>query len=218
MKRACVVAISIMFASACDKEGNLGEGGNGANLESGEEEGGEEEGEGGEAEAEGGEAEAEGGEAEAEGGEEEEGGEAESVSASAGESDTEGDEDGTTGGYEESSSGEESGGTPALCDPLLQDCLFAETCVFEDDVFQCVPDISEKGGAGGDACDAVNDCDVGLFCASGDDVACPAGQDTCCTYFCEVGAVGVCDEACVPWFEEGEAPPGYDDVGYCDAV
>jgi hypothetical protein len=215
MKRAYVVAISMMFAGACEKEGNLGEGGNNANLESGEEEGGEEEGGGGEAEA---EAEG-GGEEEEGGGEEEEGGEAESVSASACSSETEGDEDGTTGGYEESSGGEESGGTPSLCDPLLQDCPDGEACVFEDDVFQCLPDISEKGGAGGDACDAVNDCDIGLFCASGDDVACPAGQDTCCTYFCEVGAVGsVCDDACVPWFAEGEAPPGYEDVGYCEAV
>jgi hypothetical protein len=216
MKRACVLAISISAGvfGGCDKDGDLGDTGGSSSA-------GDDGGEAGGDEAEGGEAEAEGGEAEGEGSASDPG-----VSSSAS-----GDDGTTTGDAGETgdedaqnpdvggSVGESTGsGDPAYCDPLLQDCADGDTCVPLDGAFECAADESGATGSWGDPCDFLNACDPGLFCADGSDVACPAGLDTCCTWFCDVDApAGICGGSeCVAFFPEGEAPPGYEAVGYCN--
>ena len=48
---------------------------------------------------------------------------------------------------------------------------------------------------------------------------CPAGSTGCCQAVCDLseampaGCTG--SETCEPWFEEGNVPPGYEDVGVC---
>ncbi|MBC8070012.1 MAG: ribulose phosphate epimerase [Deltaproteobacteria bacterium] len=110
------------------------------------------------------------------------------------------------------------------CDPLLQDCMEAVSCLpaAGSDQFTCIVDASGEEGAAGDACEFVNACDPGLFC--GDATAVPdcAGASGCCTEFCDLadpGGAAQCSlgggQECVPWFEEGNAPPGLEDVGAC---
>ena len=108
------------------------------------------------------------------------------------------------------------------CDPLLQDCLEGNACYPSSDTFVCGPDASLEMGVYGDGCEFVNVCDPGLFCANPELVPdCTAGG--CCSPYCDVsdpdasaacpGAAG--GQECVPWFEEGQAPPGFENVGAC---
>lgn len=94
------------------------------------------------------------------------------------------------------------------CDPLQQDCEQGDGCYPDPqgDVFVCRTDASGEFGGPGDTCDSHNDCDPGLLCA-----------DTC-TFFCVFqGPMAACPPplACVAWFQPGQAPPGYENVGAC---
>jgi hypothetical protein len=109
------------------------------------------------------------------------------------------------------------------CDPLLQDCAEGQACYPIDDAFACAPDVSGEEGLYGDACQFLNVCDPGLFCANAEVVPDCAGAQGCCSPFCDLsdpdagancpGAAGGQD--CVAWYEEGEAPPGFENVGAC---
>jgi len=109
------------------------------------------------------------------------------------------------------------------CDPLLQDCQEGEGCYVTNDTFSCVPDAGGEMGAFGEGCEFLNVCDPGLFCANPDGVPDCAGSIGCCSSFCDTsdpeagancpGAAGGQD--CVSFYEEGQAPPGYEDVGVC---
>ncbi|HWB80595.1 MAG TPA: ribulose phosphate epimerase [Nannocystaceae bacterium] len=109
------------------------------------------------------------------------------------------------------------------CDPLLQDCTEGNACYPVDDAFVCGPDASGEMGLFGDACEFINVCDPGLFCANADIVPNCAGASGCCSSFCDLtdpDATANCPgnaggQECVPWYEEGQAPPGFDDVGAC---
>jgi len=108
------------------------------------------------------------------------------------------------------------------CDPLVQDCMEGNACYPSSDTFVCGPDASGEDGLFGDVCEFVNVCDPGLFCANPELVPNCAGTG-CCSSFCDVsdpeasaacpGAAG--GQECVPWFEEGQAPPGFENVGAC---
>jgi len=109
------------------------------------------------------------------------------------------------------------------CDPLLQDCLEIAACLpaAGSQFFTCIIDASGEAGAPGDACEFINACDPGMFCA--DAASVPDCEGTgCCSAFCDLTApdpssfcsLGAGQE-CVAWYEEGEAPPGYDHVGAC---
>jgi len=102
------------------------------------------------------------------------------------------------------------------CDPLINDCPGDDLCLFADNSFICVLDASGEDGAYGDPCEYANACDPGLFCADAELVPeCMAAG--CCAPFCALSDPVCPDEAlvCTPWFEEGEAPPKYQDVGVC---
>lgn len=107
------------------------------------------------------------------------------------------------------------------CDPILQDCADGQACYPIDDSFVCAPDASgEDQGADNDPCEFINACDPGNICVNPDIVdGCPAGSAGCCQAVCDLseampaGCTG--SETCEPWFEEGNVPPGYEDVGVC---
>jgi hypothetical protein len=110
------------------------------------------------------------------------------------------------------------------CDPLLQDCPDGQACYPGDAAFVCVPDASGPDlGAYGDPCAFTNACDPGLLCAGA--AAVPGCTDSaqCCTEFCDLGEAdpdGMCQgqadgQACLSLYEEGQAPPGSEDFGFC---
>jgi len=107
------------------------------------------------------------------------------------------------------------------CHPLEEPCPPDEVCVpgWGSELF-CVFDASGDAGAAGDPCEFVNACNPGLFCASVDYVPDCEGNIGCCTPFCDLLAADPCPGAvpeveCIPWFEEGQAPPGYETLGVC---
>lgn len=106
------------------------------------------------------------------------------------------------------------------CDPLAPTCPEGKVCIRgSDGVFLCDTDASGNKGAYGDDCEYLNDCDNGLLCVGGTLVpGCPSSS--CCTEYCELGTDNLCAGApkqqCVPYYEnEGDAPPGFEDVGVC---
>ncbi len=109
------------------------------------------------------------------------------------------------------------------CDPLLQDCPEGSGCYTTNDIFSCVPDAGGEQGAFGEGCEFLNVCDPGLFCANPEGVPDCQGSIGCCSSFCDTtdpmatancpGAAG--GQECVPWFEDGQAPPGYENLGAC---
>ncbi len=108
------------------------------------------------------------------------------------------------------------------CDPLLQDCSEGQACYPIDNAFVCAPDASgEDQGADNDPCEFINACDPGHGCVNPELVQnCPPGSGGCCQNFCSLSddpAMQGCDtdETCEAWFEEGNVPPGYEDVGIC---
>ncbi|MEM6995119.1 MAG: ribulose phosphate epimerase [Myxococcota bacterium] len=111
----------------------------------------------------------------------------------------------------------------AECDPLLQDCENA-ACLpaAGSNTFVCIVDASGEAGAAGDPCEFLNACDPGHACIGAEAVG-PDCTDTdsCCTQFCDNTAAdpdSVCTlqgNVCIDWFEEGEAPPDVEHVGYC---
>lgn len=102
------------------------------------------------------------------------------------------------------------------CDPLLQNCVDGQGCYPLDDVFLCAPDASDEGGANGEFCGFLNACDPGLTCLI-ESAFGPGCFDSCCSPFCDITAPS-CIEAgheCLPFFEEGQAPPEFVDLGVC---
>jgi hypothetical protein len=105
------------------------------------------------------------------------------------------------------------------CDPLQQDCPPQTGCYAGFDILVCAVPAHEDGkGNDGDECYAVQDCVPGLICVNAESTA-GCAADACCTPFCDLtGPDTQCTdpaEECVSWFEEGEAPPGFDHVGAC---
>jgi hypothetical protein len=109
------------------------------------------------------------------------------------------------------------------CDPLLQECDDGEACYGIIDGYVCAPDVSGEMGAFGDPCEAINVCDPGLECMPAAGVPDCPGAMGCCTEFCDLSNPNASDECagssggqmCLGAFEQGDAPPGYEDVGYC---
>ncbi|MCX4239962.1 ribulose phosphate epimerase [Paraliomyxa miuraensis] len=105
-----------------------------------------------------------------------------------------------------------------VCCPLEQNCVEGQGCYAIHDSFSCAPDASGDLGAFGDPCEYINACDPGLVCLGASWLPCE-GAVGCCTTFCFVGS-SACSELdptmeCVPWFEEGAAPPGFEHTGAC---
>lgn len=118
-----------------------------------------------------------------------------------------------------------NGGVLALCletcDPVLQTCPEGETCFPSGDNFLCGLGGDGDGGVGDD-CEFITTCDPGLACVAGDRLTlCESGG--CCSSYCMLSdpnadaqcAVEGVGQVCVPWYDEGQAPVGMEDVGIC---
>ena len=109
-----------------------------------------------------------------------------------------------------------------ICDPRLQDCREGEACFPAYGVFTCAPDAGQLG-LYADPCEFINICDPGLFCDESESAPDCTSSIGCCNYFCDLAdddPDAVCPDAaqgqtCVPWFEPGEAPPGFATLGRC---
>ncbi|MBK8263467.1 MAG: hypothetical protein IPK80_19255 [Nannocystis sp.] len=102
------------------------------------------------------------------------------------------------------------------CDPLLQNCEGGDLCLWGGESFICALDASGEEGQYGDPCEFANVCDPGLICINPEYVpGCQAGG--CCTPWCDINEFTCPGEGqdCLPWFEDGVAPPGYENVGVC---
>ena len=107
------------------------------------------------------------------------------------------------------------------CDPLVQSCPAGQICFWDFvDEFICDFDASGDMGAYGDPCAYVNVCDYGLYCASPESVPGCDNADGCCSSYCNIQEPNTCPGAdggqeCVPWYTEGMAPPGQENIGAC---
>jgi hypothetical protein len=104
-----------------------------------------------------------------------------------------------------------------MCDPLVQDCAPGLGCYWTISWFMCTS--TTQNIPAGQPCGFINDCAAGLSCI--DASVLPACEGAaCCTPFCELmlgdaECEAVVGTTCVPFFEQGAASPGYDDVGVC---
>jgi hypothetical protein len=118
------------------------------------------------------------------------------------------------------------------CDPLQQDCDMGDDLCLQSpagDGFLCVLDASGEEGQQHDPCMFANSCDSGLLCLVNTAATeCSPDSMGCCEPFCDLEAAdkdAACwttapemmdnGQDCVPFFEEGTAPPGFENVGVC---
>lgn len=105
----------------------------------------------------------------------------------------------------------------ATCDPLAPDCPENQGCYAEGDAFLCMP-IPFDPGDYLDDCTMIAQCNTNHLCIDGEAVTgCEA--DACCTPICNLEEMpDNCPEGstgCVPYYEEGQAPEGFEWVGFC---
>ncbi|WAS95530.1 hypothetical protein [Nannocystis punicea] len=108
-----------------------------------------------------------------------------------------------------------------MCNPLLQDCPYNDVCIprpGNPSEFMCVLDGGEEGDLFA-PCQYLNECQAGLHCGEPEAaVECEARAPGCCVPFCDASAAEPCPgqgQECLPWYGDGEAPPGFEDVGSC---
>lgn len=112
------------------------------------------------------------------------------------------------------------------CDPLAQNCPESDACVpnlaaLGSEYFVCMPLVfQEIPGQYGNACYAISGCDKGFQCIFAENVPMCEGDVYCCSAWCDIEMPETCKQFdptidCVPWYEEGAATPGYENVGIC---
>ena len=104
------------------------------------------------------------------------------------------------------------------CDPISQDCDGDLGCYgVGAQGFVCsLPGFDEGLGNDGDECFTIQSCKPGLGCTASE-VLSDCNGTRCCSPYCEVSDPNACDapEECVAYYEDGTAPPGYENVGIC---
>ncbi|NVB37301.1 ribulose phosphate epimerase [Pseudenhygromyxa sp. WMMC2535] len=100
------------------------------------------------------------------------------------------------------------------CDPLLQDCSIEGTaCYFDGELFNCDPagEIAENS-----ECGYINDCFPGGICLDASVFPDCSGA-ACCGAYCDLDdpTCSLDGTECVAFWEEGEAPPGQENLGLC---
>ena len=119
----------------------------------------------------------------------------------------------------------QSSGPLALCLPTCnplspEDCHEGQTCIPGFSDFTCAPIPGDTTGYG-EPCEFINECAPGLACLDGETVGCE--DASCCAAFCDLTAGNPnpsCPDAamgqtCVPWYQDGKAPVGYENLGVC---
>ncbi|MCY0985540.1 hypothetical protein OV203_00255 [Nannocystis sp. ILAH1] len=107
------------------------------------------------------------------------------------------------------------------CDPLAPDCNPGDTCIPHPhgEGFTCVIDAGGDEGQLFGPCEYVNFCDPGLLCIEAKFAAeCDQDAIGCCLPYCDLTAPPSCPGAgqeCTPYFEQGQAPAGHEDLGLC---
>lgn len=103
------------------------------------------------------------------------------------------------------------------CHPFEEDCEEPAGCYPVGFDWYCALPPWDPALEGWD-CYALLSCEPGLYCGPGD-VQADCDSEKCCTPFCDVSGDGPgCPqpgEECVPFYEQGMTPPGYEDVGTC---
>jgi hypothetical protein len=105
----------------------------------------------------------------------------------------------------------------ATCDPIAQDCPEGQACFWANNGFNC---IFTQDSLLGVPCDMIADCGQGLVCLDAE-VLPECAASACCGQWCSLSDPDpdpVCDwegTECAPFWEPGEAPEGYEDVGVC---
>ena len=104
------------------------------------------------------------------------------------------------------------------CDPITQDCDPQLGCYgVGTQGFACaLPGYAPGQGNDGDECYTIQSCLPGLGCTAADVLSdCNAAR--CCSPYCDLSEPDPCTqpEECVPYYEPGTAPPGYENVGLC---
>ncbi len=108
------------------------------------------------------------------------------------------------------------------CDPVLQDCAMGEGCFPSwEDEFYCVRS-NAPAATHGDTCEWNDQCGPGQVCISEGAFSACMGIG-CCTTVCaldDLDADADCAaldpmQVCVPWYEEGAAPMGMENIGAC---
>ena len=107
-----------------------------------------------------------------------------------------------------------------FCNPLIQDCPSMESCIPQPmgDAFECVPDASGDMGQQNDPCTPGEACDPGLVCLPPALASeCDAMEPGCCLPFCDLSMPACTNKGatCLAWHEQGQAPPGLENVGVC---
>jgi hypothetical protein len=103
----------------------------------------------------------------------------------------------------------------STCDPLLQDCGSGLACYWYSVEFFCV--FTTQDTSLGEPCGFINDCAGGLACMPNESLPDCAGS-ACCASYCSIMAAAPCPQMgteCSAFFDEGMAPPDYEDVGVC---
>ncbi|MCA9660861.1 MAG: hypothetical protein KC486_21135 [Myxococcales bacterium] len=116
------------------------------------------------------------------------------------------------------------------CDPLGDDCEPDELCTYGySDAFLCILAPNALSDPG-EPCEYLNGCASGSLCTSTQYLPTSAcnGSANCCAPFCDLGdgqgpgnvaCEGVAKEVpeveCVPFYDEGQAPAGFEHVGLC---
>ncbi len=103
------------------------------------------------------------------------------------------------------------------CDPLVQDCGAGQGCYWANTNFHCLP-VSEDIPTG-EPCGFANDCAAGNLCVDAVNLPMCMGA-ACCAGYCDLSlgdadCAGQPGTVCVSFFEQGMAPPEYQDVGVC---
>jgi hypothetical protein len=103
------------------------------------------------------------------------------------------------------------------CDPILQDCNDGLACFWANNGFNCI--FTTQDIPAGEPCGFINDCAGGSGCMSAEVLPNCAGS-ACCSPWCVLGngdlpCALLPGTTCVPFFEQGVAPPGYEHIGVC---
>lgn len=101
------------------------------------------------------------------------------------------------------------------CNPLLQDCEQDGTgCYWDGALFNCDP--IAGGIPEGEPCGYINDCDAGNICLDAEAVP-DCASSACCAGYCDLDdpQCQLPGSECIAFFDEGTAPPGFENVGIC---
>ena len=101
------------------------------------------------------------------------------------------------------------------CNPLLQDCpVDGTSCFWDGGSFVCAN--ATQDIPAGEPCGFINDCVGGTICLAPEAFPSCNGA-SCCGEFCDLTdpQCSINGTECTAFFEEGTAPPGYEDIGVC---